>query len=227
MPYLQADWTAIGADGHGERIPRGLWIPERDWDGWQLRGGNLRFGPRWREEGVGSAEDPYRFPSPSDAQSLTDGDHEMYLNALGGDLGSVQRDSFFYTNFVEQLKQSPSDATADKVIRTMEELDFASVRWPETVGGPPSHHSPRPWDRVLKWLFGNMAKAGNIILKIADTVAGILIGGGLGVSAVTVSAGVPSPQIGIEVSTELFNGRFWGPIRKFLDEVQAKFVEGL
>jgi hypothetical protein len=61
----------------------------------------------------------------------------MYLSVLGADLGSVQRDNFFYTNFVEQLKQSPDDATADKVVRTMEELGFASVKWPASVGGPP------------------------------------------------------------------------------------------
>jgi hypothetical protein len=239
MPYLQADWRLVRADGQTEEAPKGLWVPERDWEGWQSRGRDLQFAYRWREEAIRPGEEQYRLPSqivrppstppgtpPTDY--LDEAQRAMYLEVLGADLGGVQRDNFFYTNFVEKLKQSPNDATADSVIRTMEELDFASVKWPESVGGPPPHHSPWPWDRVLKWLISNMATVGKIILKIADFVVGVLIGGGLGVSAVTVSAGVPSPQIGIEVSTQLFNDdRFWLPVRKFLDEVQAKFAEGL
>jgi hypothetical protein len=173
---------------------------------------------RWREETVRSGEEPYgRTPHP--ARWADDNEVERYLVGLGEDLASVQRDNFFYTNFVEELKQSPDDATADKVIRTMEELGFASVTWPEAVGGPPPHHSPRPWRSVLKWLIGLMAKASAFILKVADFISGVLIGGGLGVSAVTVSAGITGPKIGFEVSPDLFNGRFWLPIRQFLDRI--------
>ena len=225
MPYLQADWAVVTADGRTEAAPKGLWVPERDWKGWQSRGADLPLAYRWREEGIRPGEEPYRLPPLAD--SLTDAERDKYLRVLGADLGSIQRDNFFYTNFIEQLKQSPDDATADKIVKTMEELDFTSVRWPESVGGPPPHQSPLPWGGVLRWLVRLTAKAGEIILKIADFVSGILIGGGVGVSAVTVSVGVPSPQIGIEVSTELFNGRFWLPVRQFLDEIQAKFAEGL
>lgn len=225
MPYLQANWRAVRADGRTVPARKGLWVPERDWDGWRQRGRGLQFAYRWREEAIPSDEDPYRLPSPT--PSLTEEQRARHLEVLGADLGSVQRDNFFYTNFVDQLKQSPNDATADNVIRTMEELDFASVKWPESVGGPPPHHSPRPWDGVLKWLIRNMAKVGNMILKIADVLAGFIVGE-LGVSAVTISAGVPTPQIGIEVSPQLFNeGQLWLLVRRFLDEVQAKFAEGL
>jgi hypothetical protein len=225
MPYLQESWAVVGAYGRTEVVPRGLWVPDRDWSGWQSRAADLPLAYRWREEDVRAGEEPYRLPRSAD--SLTDGQRDEYLRVLGADLGSVQRDNFFYANFVEQLKQSPEDATADKVVKTMEDLDFTSIRWPESIGGPPPHRSPLPWRGVLRWLIQLAAKAGKIILKIADFISGVLIGGGVGVSAVTISAGVPSPQIGIEVSTDLFNGRFWLPVRQFLDEVQAKFAEGL
>jgi hypothetical protein len=225
MPYLLADWTVVRADGQVERVEKGQWIPERDWDGWWSRGETLPLSYRWREVTIRPGEEPYRLPPQP--TPLTDDELEMYLVGLGEDLASVERDNFFYTNFVEQLKQSPDDATADKIIRTMEELGFSSVTWPVAVGGPPPHHSPRPWIGVLKWLMGLMAKAGAIILKIADFISGVLIGGGLGVSAVSVSSGVTGPEIGIEVSPDLYNGRFWLPIRQFLDKVYEKWVQGL
>lgn len=221
MPYLQEDWSVVEPDGRTERVPRGLWIPERDWVGWRLRGLDVPLAYRWREEQVRAAEEPYRLP-----RTLTLPEEQTHLRALGGDLGSVQRDGFFYANFVEQLKRSPTDETATDVIRTMESLDFASVRWPQSVGGPPPHCSPWPWRPVLNWLWTNLRKVGAIILKIADTLVGILIGGGLGVSAVTVSAGL-TPQIGVEFSTELFNSRFWVPVREFLERSQEEIAGAL
>src|SRR5215813_9040953 len=147
MPYLQADWSVVKADGHTQPAPKGLWVPERDWAGWQRREQDLPFAYRWREEAIRSGEEPYQFaalaaPQPKSNPSLVLNDEQRanYLKVLGADLGSVQRDNFFYTNFVEKLKQSPNDATADDAIRTMEELDFASIKWPEVVGGPPPHH---------------------------------------------------------------------------------------
>jgi hypothetical protein len=74
---------------------------------------------------------------------------------------------------------------------------------------------------------GRRAKAGEIILRIADFISGALIGGGLGVSAVAVSAGVTGPEIGMDISTDLLNGRFWLPIRRFLDKVYDEFAKEL
>jgi hypothetical protein len=229
MPYLQAEWNVVRAGPdprpQTERVSKGVWVPERDWEGWRSRGETLPLSYRWREEEIRAGEEPYRLPPQP--TPLTDDELKTYLTVAGEDLASVQRDNFFYTNFVEQLKQSPDDATADKVIRTMEELGFASATWPEAVGGPPPHHSPRPWIGVLKWLMGLMAKAGAIILRIADFISGVLIGGGLAVSAVSVSSGATGPQIGIEFSPDLFNGRFYKPIRQFLDKVFDEWVRGL
>jgi hypothetical protein len=226
MPYLDGNWTESRADGTTVEVAKaGVWVPERDREGWLVRADGLEFAYKWREKGIRPGEEPYRLPPT--ASLLTDADRARYLNVLGADLGSVRRDNFFYTNFLEQLKQSPNDNTADRVVATMRDLDFASFKWPETIGGPPPHQSPLPWRGVMKWLMGLIAKASAFVLKVADFISGVLIGGGLGVSAVAVSAGLTGPDIGIEVSADLFNGRFWLPVRQFLDNIYEEFAKGL
>jgi hypothetical protein len=71
---------------------------------------------------------------------------------------------------VERLKNAPSDATADAVVEQMLALGFVSASWPEAVGGPPPHESPRPVRRVLNWLFELAAKVGRFILKCLERV---------------------------------------------------------
>jgi hypothetical protein len=220
MPYLDGDWTGV-EDGMTKTIaPAGLWIPEKGWEQWKGRGTDLPLREKWETKGIIPRSELDQLAL------LSDEDRRRYLDVLGKDLGSVQRDGFFYTNFTEQLKQSPDDATAEKIINTMEEIGFTSVKWHHSIGGPPPHESFRGWKRVLNWLIRNMAKAGQIILNIAEFLAGVL--SGLGIAAVTVAAAAPLPQVGIDIPTDLFNNRnVWTDIRQFLENAQVTFAEGV
>jgi hypothetical protein len=77
---------------------------------------------------------------------------------------------------------------------------------------------------MLNWLIRNMAKAGQIILNIAEFLAGVLTG--LGISAVTVAA-APLPQVGIDIPTDLFNNRnVWTDVRQFLETPRLRSPRG-
>jgi hypothetical protein len=215
MPYLDADWNR-NVDGPPDIFQAHLWVPERDWEGWKHRGLGLSLRDMWERD---------RAVAPSELDHLSSLSHEnreAYLGVLGKDLGSIQRDCLYYMNWVEQLKQSHDDTTADKVVETMQEFGFISAEWPPDAGGPPLQASPRPWRGVLNWLMANLAKAGKIILKIADFLIGTLVGGP-GVSAVAVGAFPPS--LGVEISTDLFRDRpAWVAVHRFLENVQNEIA---
>ena len=109
---------------------------------------------------------------------------------------------------------------------TLEQLGFTSVTWDHLIGGPPEHHSFRPWQSTLNWLISNIAKVGRIILKIADFVAGLLVGGKVGISAISVSAAIP-PEITFEWPTGVLNDQYWPPVRRFLENVMDEFAKKL
>ena len=145
MPYLDREWM-IG----NEHLHAGTWVPERNWDRWQRRAADVTPGSLpWRSE-----------PDPSAPPRLSDGQ----LTILAGDMASAQRDAHIYANLIERLKNSPSDANADAIVEQMQTLGFASASWPEAVGGPPPHQSPRPWAWVLDWLLGLAAKVAKFLL---------------------------------------------------------------
>lgn len=220
MPYLDGEWRRYRDPGEPpEVIPAGLWVPERHWDEWRDRQEGLSFRRLWDRKGV---------IEPADLEelaSLSHTDRERHLSALGRDLGSVQRDNLFYTNFLEQLKRSPDDSTADNVVHTMVGLGFASAGWDETIGGPPPHMSPRPWKRVLDWLLKNLAKVGKFIRDAAAFLAATLRDELSGLS-VAISLGVvPMPSLGVELSTSLLkDAPAWTAVQRFLENVEDEFA---
>jgi hypothetical protein len=211
MPYLDAPWTKPD-EVRPEVFPAGLWVPERDWEGWMHRGEGLTFRNMWDRDRVIPRTELQQL------RSLPEDNLNLYLRVLGQDLGSVQRDSLFYWNSLEKLKLSQDESTADAVVEAMDKLGFASVKWPANVGGPPPHQSPRPVDRVLKWLLGLLAKVGKILLKIADVLVASLEKYGVDVS---VAIGAFPPSIGADVSTTLWqNEVVWTAVHGFLNSAQ-------
>jgi hypothetical protein len=219
MPYLDADWEREPEPGYPpERVQAGVWVPERHWDEWKRRREGLSFGEVWVRQGL--------IPRGQlgGLAWLSEEDRERHLIALGRDLGSVQRDGFFYGNFLEQLKRSPDDTTADKVVDTMIELGFTSPRWLPTIGGPPLGKSPRLWKDVLDWLLRNLAKVGKFILNAADVLVATLAEELRTLSAVAVGA-VPLPSLGVEFSMELFQKESaWTAVHKCLENLHDEFA---
>jgi hypothetical protein len=211
MPYLDAAWIKPN-EVTPEPIPKGLWVPERDWAGWKRRGEGLAHRAMWdRDREVTRAE-------LQQLGSLADDTLTLYLSVLGQDLGSVQRDSLFYLNSLEKLKLSQDTDTADTVVEAMEKLGFASAKWLPDAGGPPPKQSPRAVDRVLNWLLGLLAKVGKMILRIADVLVASLERYGVDVA---VNIGAFPPSIGVDVSTTLFKQEvIWTAVHGFLTSAQ-------
>jgi hypothetical protein len=219
MPYLDADWYWQPEPGYEpEKVHKGIWVPERHWNEWRGRREGLSLREVWIRQGLIPREQLEQLTR------LSEEDRERHLIALGRDLGSVQRDGFFYGNFLEQLKRSPDDTTADKVVDTMIELDFASPGWHPKIGGPPLGKSPRSWKGVLDWLLKNLAKVGKFILNAADVLVATLTEELRTLSAVAVGA-VPLPSLGVEFSMELFQKESaWTAVHKYLDNLHEEFA---
>lgn len=200
MPYLDREWMI-----EDERLQAGTWVPERNWDRWSERA-SVRAPWRMRHD-----PEPTGRTRPSRVPTLDSAE----LDALAADLGNAQRDRLFYANLIEQLKSNPSDAMADKVVEDMQTLGFASASWPEAVGGPPPHQSPRPWRRVLSWLFQKIAAAGKFVLRCIEFASASLTM--LGVSTVSISFGLTGPSVGFSFTANLFdNWDNWVRARDFV-----------
>jgi hypothetical protein len=218
MPYV--DPEGIRPDEvTPEPIAAGLWVPEFDWEGWKRRGVGLAHRDMWdRDRDVARDE-------LEQLTKLSDDSRDLYLKVLGQDLGSVQRDTLFYSNWLEQLKQSPNDTTADAVFEAMKQLHFTSADWEGKPGGPPRGQSPRPFRATLNWLLGLLAKVGKILLKIADALVAMLSKEG---PSLSVSIGAFPPSFGVDVSTTLFNtSRLWDCLHRFLENAQAELARAI
>jgi hypothetical protein len=199
MPYLEREHK-IG----DEVVPKGTWVPERGWDRWQERAKGMRA--PWRED-----MKPESLPKRLrlEAQAV-----------LAADMASVQRDGFIYTNLIERLKDSPNDTTADNVVNQMKALGLASGDWPEGVGGPPSPQSPRPFKKVLDWLFKLKAQVTRFLMNCVTFVMTSLDS----VSAVAV--GVLPPSVSFEFPSSLFDDpEAWDTTWRFMDEMTVELGE--
>lgn len=209
MPYLDGNWMS-----DRDEIPAGMWIPETNWDRWSSRGRDRPLRQLWDRE-----PEPYAAPDlwESEFAKLRESEQDKYLEILGRDIGSVQRDGLFYSNFVERLKNSPSDSLADEIVNRMQTLGFVSAMWPYAVGGPPPHESPRPWKTVLDWLLKLLSKVGKFLLNaVAFTTVTLRH---LGLSAVAVSVGWPL-SVSFEFPPDLFRDPpTWNRARMFLDNI--------
>lgn len=202
MPYLDHEWEI-----EGEVLEAGTWVPERNWHRWQERA--MHVPPSelmWRRDEA--------------AQPPSSGLSDEALAVLAGDIASAQRDAFIYTNMIERLKDDPDNSTADKVVKDMITLGLESATWRTEVGGPPSPESPRPFKKVLDWLFRLVAKVSKFILNCLNFVMTSLPK--LGVSAVAVGISVP-PSVSFEFAPDLFNNpAAWKRAREFLDNLVAE-----
>jgi hypothetical protein len=204
MPYLERKWI-IDSD----ELQAGLWVPERNWDRWKQRAANVPPGELpWR------LEQP---PSPSPQLS------EEHLTVLAGDIVSAQRDALIYANLIECLKNSPSDTTADEVVERMQTLGLTSASWPEVVGGPPRHQSPRPFRRILDWLLRLAAKVARFLLTCVEcAMASLAL---LRVTAVAVGISW-MPQVSFEFPTDMHTKpEEWRRARKFLGDMLTELQE--
>lgn len=146
------------------------------------------------------------------------------MRVLAGDIISAQGDAFLYANLVERLKNSPSDATADEVVDQMTTLGLASAGWPEAVGGPPPHQSPRPWRKVLDWLRRMAAGVAGFLLRCVEA-AGVSLHRA-GVTAVAVGVSFPVPDVSFEFSTDVFaRPQEWQQARDFLEGMLTELRE--
>lgn len=204
MPYLKRDWM-IGDD----TVTAGTWIPERNGDRWMRRAANVapQYLP-WRLRSSDGSPQPVTV-----SEDLKD----RVVRVVAADIVSAQRDGLLYRNLIERLKNSPTDETADQVVDQMQAMGMASASWPEAVGGPPPHQSPRPWRRVLDWLLWLAGEVTRMLFDMIDKVRTWLAS--VGVSAVAVGLSW-SPEISFEFPTpELESGAAWHRAREFLDSM--------
>jgi hypothetical protein len=145
-----------------------------DLDDWISRHSNLSLSSAWvRSEGL----------TPdvlTNLQLLPPDLKRDYLETLGADIGSAQRDGFLYANFFEQLKQAvpastssdeinKADEAAGDVVNRMITIGLTSTRWSPSQGGPPAPTSSRPWRKVMEWLMELLNKVGRFLLKTIET----------------------------------------------------------
>jgi hypothetical protein len=198
MPYVEKEMMI-----DSERLEPGTWVPERNWDRWQHRGMAVPGPLLWRHD-VPMTSPPGPLPRAS-------------LAVLAADIADAQRDAFIYTNFIERLKTEPSDTRADDVVKQMKTLGLRNASWSEDAGGPPPGESPRPFGKVLDWLFRLVAKVSKFLLNCVNFVMTSL--SPLGVSAVAVGISLP-PSVSFEFPPSLFqNAPAWTRVREFLDGV--------
>jgi hypothetical protein len=223
MAYLDEEWRK---PGEPEPLPEGLWVPEKDWDGWKSRGAGLSYRDVWTRDRVVTRTELGQLAG------LSGENRDVYLSVLGHDLGSVQRDSLFYGNWVERLKQALGEPTpsppevnaADKVFKAMEQLKFTSAEGGDFPfpGGPPEGESPRPLEKMLNWMLQQLAKVGKMILKITDALIAMIAKDGVDLS---VGIGAFPPSFGVDVSTTLFrlqDNTVWDSLHRFLENAQAE-----
>lgn len=209
MPYLSDD-LMIGE----QEVRAGMWVPEHNWDRWTQRGADVEQYMTWRRR---PSDDGRRGPEAPDDL------HDRMMSVMAGDMASAQRDAHLYRNLIERLKNAPSDETADEVVDRMQTLGMASASWPEDVGGPPPHHSPRLWGPVLDWLLRLAAQAARFIFALVDGARKML--SKIGVA--TVGVGLSwSPEVSFEFETpDLLDDQLWARARRFLDDTLAELEE--
>jgi hypothetical protein len=223
MPYLNQRWPP-------EDFPEGDWVPEIDRPGWIARHSNLPHASWVKREGL-TPDDVTHFRSlPSPSTSPQYDERLKYLEALGADIGSVQRDGYFYGNFLEQLKQaapqsvgdSAADEAADTVVERMKAMGFTTANLPEHYGGPPERKSLRPWKAVMNWLSGLLHKVGrfltNSIRAFAVLARGLFVGA-VNQMSVSFSASIP-PAIGFDIQLAYFtDDSQWDMFNRFTDAI--------
>jgi hypothetical protein len=214
MPYLDLDWM-VGTTP----LPAGTWVPERNWDRWQTRAKNAPGEElKWRLD-----PENWTLPTAGAPDSPEDNLSERALSILAGDIVSAQRDALIYSNLIDRLKDSPSDATADEVVDEMLTLGLASAGWPEAVGGPPPHQSPRPWRAVLYWLIKLAAKATKFLFTGVESVGATFATMGISAFAVEISL---VPKVSIEIPTEIFRqDEQWRKAKQFLSGMISELGE--
>ncbi len=228
MPYLDQPWRPP------EEFPEGEWVPEMDQRGWLDRHRDLPRASWVKLDGLASEDEAYLRST-----TLPRDEWLRYLQALGADIGSVQRDGFFYANFLEQLKQAAlvstgdagADQVADSVVERMKAMGFTSANLDEQHGGPPRGKSPRPFRAVINWLSGLIRKVGRFLvnaIKAFGVLARELISDAASQAAVSFSTGIP-PAIAFAINLEYFtDSSKWDVFKDFIDailEQMEKLVE--
>jgi alkylation response protein AidB-like acyl-CoA dehydrogenase len=214
MPYLEKRWPPA-------QFSEGDWVPEIDPSRWARRHEGLPLAT-WVKQGF----------TDSDADALAESnDWLKYLRTLGADIGSVQRDGYFYANFLEQLKQaapvsvgdSEADQAADDVVERMKTMGFTSANLPEQSGGPPERKSLRPWKDVMKWLLRQLRKVGQFLansIQAFGALVGNLAVGAANKISVGFSAGFPLGVVGFEIELAyLTDGTTRDILKQFIDAI--------
>jgi hypothetical protein len=163
---------------------------------------------------------------------IPESQRSAYLETLGADVGSVQRDSLFYANLLEDLKksigddESSNDAAADRVVDRMQKLGFTSCSYSEAQGGPPAGESPRPWRKVLDWLLRLQAQVVEFFTSAGEAFQALLeqYVQGLNATPPAIAVGILPPSFGVEFGTEIFlNPAMRTTYRTFLRSLTAEF----
>jgi hypothetical protein len=158
--------------------------------------------------------------------------------ALGADIGGVKRDSLFYVNLLEQLKnsigpyESSNDMSADSVIERMQTPGFTSCSYSELQGGPPEGQSPRPWRKVLDWLLGLQAQVVEFLTSAAETYRALWDGFARshGATPPEIALGIFPPSVGFGLGVDVFVNpamrNAWRPfLRSLTVEFKASFAK--
>lgn len=226
MPYLDQPWRPP------EEFSEGEWVPEMDQRGWLDRHRDLPHASWVKLDGLANEDAEYL-----QGTNLSDDERRKYLKALGADIGSAQRDGFFYANFLEQLKRAAplstgdpaADKAADDVVERMKAMGFTSANLDERHGGPPTGKSPRPWRAVMNWLSGLVRKVGQFLVNAAQAfgvLARDLISDAASQTTISFSASIP-PAIAFSISLEYFkDSSKWKKFKEFIDAILEQ-MEGL
>lgn len=225
MPYLDQHYRPP------EEFPPGEWVPEMDQHGWLDRHRDLQHDSWVKLDGLTDSDAVYLQNT-----NLPDDERRKYLRALGADIGSAQRDGFFYANFLEQLKRAAplstddpgADKAADQVVERMKAMGFTSAKLDEQRGGPPKGNSPRPWRAVMKWLSSLVRKVGRFLVNAAQAfgvLARDLISDAPGQTAISFSASIP-PAIAFSISFEYFtDSSKWKMFKEFTNAILEQIEE--
>jgi hypothetical protein len=239
MSYLEKRWPPA-------QFSEGDWVPEIGLSRWTDRHSNLPHASWTKQTGLTNDDADYLksltppAPSPS-GEPLQSNVWLDYLEALGADIGSVQRDGYFYANFLEQLKQAApvsvgdaaADEVADNVVERMKTMGFTSADLPEQYGGPPERKSLRPWRDVMKWLLRQLRKVGQFLtnsMQAFGELVGNLVVEAANKISVAFSAGFPLAVIGFEIELAyLTDGTTRDILNRFinaiLDEAEKLFEQ--
>jgi hypothetical protein len=222
LPYLDHEsWVPPS----GRPIPPYTWIPELDGPGWNERHPDPSAPDDWiRKEGLTA-------DALLNLQLLPPNEKEKRLLTLGADIGSVQRDSVLYTNFLEQLKLvaplstkppavKAANQAADDVVTRMKMMGLTSVNWSPDQGGPPREASLRPWRDVVDWLWRQLAKVGRFLANSIEAFMALardLVLDAL--TAISFSVSIP-PALGFEIDPNYFtDNKKWSILKRFIDAI--------